>query len=76
MKDTTCCTFHHHGGPTSFDCDNYGRGEDDAVSATAEDYDAQPVLRASDLSEWDAYSGPDAEEASAAVDAIEVPLES
>ena len=75
MKDTPCCTFHHHGGPTSFDCDNYGRGDDDAVSATAEDYDAQPVLHASDLCEWDVYSGAAAEEASAAIDAIEVPFD-
>ena len=75
MKDSTCCTFHHHGGPSSFDCDNYGRGDDDSVSATAEDYDAQPVLSASDLCEWDAYSGADAEEASAAVDAVEHPVE-
>lgn len=74
MKDTTCCTFHHHGGPISFDCDDYGLG-DDSVSATAEDYDAQPLLRASDLCDWDAYSGADAEEASAAVDAAEAPIE-
>jgi len=75
MKDSTCCTFHHHGGPSSFDCDNYGRGDDDSVSATAEDYDAQPVLSAGDLCEWDIYSGAAAEEASAAIDAIEVPFE-
>lgn len=75
MKDSTCCTFHHHGGPISLACDNYGRGDDDSVSATAEDYDAQPVLSAGDLCEWDAYSGADAEEASAAVDAVEHPVE-
>ncbi len=75
MKDTTCCTFHHHGGPTSFSCDNYGRGEDADISATAENYDEEPVVHASDLCDWDAYSGAAAEAASAAVDAIEVPVE-
>lgn len=73
MKDT-CCIFHHHGGPLSLECDDYGRG-DSAVSATAEDYDSQPLVHASDLCDWDAYSGAAAEEASAAIDAVEVPVE-
>ena len=75
MKDSTCCTFHRHGGPTHLACDNYGRGEADSISATAEDYDTQPELRASDLFDWDAYSSVEAEEASAAVDAVEHPIE-
>lgn len=74
MKNTTCCTFHHHGGPTFFECDDYGRG-DGGADSTAEDYDIEPVVHPKDLSDWDAYSGADAEAASAAVDAIEVPVE-
>ena len=42
-------------------------------SSAGSPHDEQPAIHASDLCDWDAYSNVDAEEASGAVDAVELP---
>lgn len=75
MKSTTCCTFHTLGGPTDMGCDDYRRAGEEGIRSDAPDYDTEPQVHARDLDEWDAFSNAADEEASAAHDVVDAPLE-